>query len=267
MSSALTVVVPTLGNRHDYLRESVHSILAAGPIVDVIVVGPSDALPDFGAAFSVTFLDDPGGGPAAAINSGLRFARTRYVSWLGDDDLIASHRIESVCALLDASPDAPFAFGNCWLIDSVGLPISLMRPGRIALPLLKIGPDRVPQPGSILRRSAVEAIGYLNTGLSYAFDLDLFLRLSRVGRPERVHAPLACFRLHAQSLTVSNPRPGFEARQVRRSLMSPTLRLIEPLAYPSAQLFTRLLAKYQWHFPGKEAFAFGRHSFGRQSSS
>lgn len=261
MPPLLTVVIPTLGTRSEFLQEAIRSILSAKELVRIVVVGPSTTLKFLPTEFPVDLMDDPGGGPAAAINFGMRAASTDYVTWLGDDDLLAGHRVADMCSRLDSVPSAPYLYGDCWLIDSAGRPISLMRPGLLAEHLLRIGPDRLPQPGSILRRTAVEAVGFLNTDLSYAFDLDLFLRLRKIGKPVRLRVPLACFRLHANSLTVSNPRPGLEARQVRRSAGSPLLRLTEPILYPVVKVATRLLAKYQWHVPRQSAFESGRHSF------
>ena len=261
MPPILTVVIPTLGTRPSFLEEAIRSILPAKDLVRIVVVGPRTNLKSLQNEFPVELLDDPGGGPAAAINFAMRTASSDYVTWLGDDDLLAGHRVADGCSRLESVPSAPYLFGDCWLIDSAGRPISLMRPGPLAEHLLRIGPDRLPQPGSILRRTAVEEVGFLNTELSYAFDLDLFLRLRKIGKPLRVRVPLACFRLHPESLTVSNPRPGVEARQVRRSAGSSLLRLTEPALYPVVKAATRLLAKYQWHVPNQSAFTSGRHSF------
>ena len=48
-------------------------------------------------------------------------------------------------------------------------------------------PTLIPQPGSLIRRSAWEHVGGLDERLHYAMDLDLFLRLRRFGVIVRPH--------------------------------------------------------------------------------
>jgi GT2 family glycosyltransferase len=99
--------------------------------------------------------------------------------------------------------------------------------GRWASPLLHIGPDLVPQPGSLIRRSAWQAVGGVRTDLGWAFDFDLFLKLSKVGTLRFIPVVLAAFRWHADSLSVGQRRDSVrEASQVRRDHLPPWIRPI-----------------------------------------
>ncbi|MBW8870871.1 MAG: hypothetical protein JF618_01400, partial [Leifsonia sp.] len=54
-------------------------------------------------------------------------------------------------------------YGGCDYIDENGAKVWQNNSGPWAAPLLRIGPDLVPQPGSLFRRSAVEEVGELRT--------------------------------------------------------------------------------------------------------
>ena len=155
------------------------------------------------------------------------------MSWLGDDDLLLPGSLASTSAALDRTPEAVLAFGYCRYIDGQGRHLGTSRAGRIAPWLLVWGPDLVPQPGMLVRRTEWLAVGGLDESLSYAMDLDLLLRLRRRGRLLAVDRPVACFRWHPESLTVSGRSiSSAEAEVVKR-------RYLPALARRSSWLWER----------------------------
>ena len=119
-------------------------------------------------------------------------------------------------------PGAVASFGQCQYIDAEGRPIWLNKSGKWVVPLMSVGPQLLPQPGSLFDRAVFEEIGGLDESLKWAFDLDLFLKFRRRGRLEFVDAPLAEFRWHQDSLSVGS-RSGSvnEASLVRRRHLPP----------------------------------------------
>ena len=214
------IVVPTLGERHDYLRECLESIRRAGECT-VAVVRPRsvEQIDDNLGELVDCFVDDPGSGLAAAINRGMQAfgPDVTYLNWLGDDDRLTERSLDIARSALIES-GATVAFGQCQYIDGDGRPLWLNRSGRWAVPLMRFGPQMIPQPGSLFERVAFEHVGGLNEGLRWAFDLDLFLRLEDVGPFTYVPRPLAEFRWHEGSLSVGG-RAGSveEASRVRRA--------------------------------------------------
>lgn len=228
------VVVPTLGVRPDYLLECVASIRRGGA-GHIAVVRPAGI--DLGneiRSMIDTEVDDPGTGLAAAINTGIRSLPEgiRFATWLGDDDRLTAGSLELARAALTA-PGAVASFGQCQYIDAGGRPIWLNRSGKWVVPLMKFGPQLLPQPGSLFDRAIFEQIGGLDESLKWAFDLDLFLRFRRRGRLEFVDAPLAEFRWHQGSLSVGS-RSGSvnEASLVRRRHLPIALRRLSALWEP-----------------------------------
>jgi hypothetical protein len=59
----------------------------------------------------------------------------------------------------------------------------------------------VSQPTVFWRREVLEAVGYLDPAIPYAFDYDLWIRLARRGPPGYLEQSLACFRWYETSLS------------------------------------------------------------------
>lgn len=230
-TSCLTaVVVPTLGQRPEYLGLSLQSIRDAGEAY-ILMVAPSD----FDASNLITKglidekVDEIGKTLPDAINQGFASlpADIRYIAWLGDDDVLRPGSLVTTTEFLEKHPKSAVVYGACDYIDESGAVIWTNRSGAWAAPLLRVGPDLIPQPGSLFRRSAFESTGGLRTDLGWAFDLDIFLRLARFGRLSYVRRTLAAFRWHAESLSVGQRDHSVrEASQVRREFLPAWLRTV-----------------------------------------
>jgi GT2 family glycosyltransferase len=215
------IVIPTLGNRPEYLEKCIASIQNANKC-QIVVVTPSSAKLEnsYELIPSISIVDDLGKGLADAINAGIRGLpdTIEFCSWIGDDDLLEPDSVSICEAILDANSDAVMVFGRCKYITSDGEVIGINKSGQWAAPLLRIGPCLIPQPGSLFRRKAFDEIGGLDSKYGWAFDFDLFIRLSKVGKLVHTKRVLACFRWHSDSLTVGQRRNSVrEASLVRRA--------------------------------------------------
>ena len=229
------IVIPTLGTRADYLKLAVESIRdASNGDVYVLLVAPVtwSAPSDLEIDEVVT---DPGHGLAAAINFGIEMLpdSIEFVNWLGDDDLLESSAIDVTVKALDDS-SASYVFGRCNYIDDQGRLLFVNRSGWWAVPLMRFGPQLVPQPGAMFRRALFKSSGGLDTKYKWAFDLDIFIRLGRTSRPIFLPKTLASFRWHDDSLSVGGRRGSVnEASVIRTINLHPMLRpfslLWEPL--------------------------------------
>ena len=254
MIQRVGIVVPSLGKRPDYLEQCLTSIRSGGQ-AHILLVAPAslDAsrLQSLGLVDSV--VADAGEGLAAAINLGIDSLpdSVEYINWLGDDDLLKPGSLVDCAKVLDTQQEVVMAFGACEYIDGSGNVVWENRSGQWAVPMLRIGPDLIPQPGALFRRSALDSLGGLRTHLGWAFDLDLFIRLSKVGRLKHLKKTLAQFRWHPESLSVEHrKRSVAEAGQVRLSHLPPLLRSISFIwEYPVRQVTLaagqRLTAKAQ----------------------
>ncbi len=213
------LVIPTLGLRRDYLVESIQSARNFGDVYLVVVTPPSKVC-DLSSLSGVDqVIPEMTVGLPSAINwafSNLPKS-IEYIGWIGDDDLLASGAGTKSVEYLNQNLNTVMTFGICRYISENGYTIGLNAFGQLAVPLLRIGPDLIPQPGSIFRRATFDKVGQIDTRFHLAFDFDLFIRLSRAGKIKFVNFEVASFRWHSDSKSVAARRKSvLEASKVRR---------------------------------------------------
>ena len=234
------IVIPTLGNRPDYLELTLKSVRSAGDCY-LAIVKPENVQIDvcFDKYVDAQF-DEKGLGLAAAINEGLNSVprEFEFINWIGDDDLLMPDSISNAEYVLRSHSDSVLVYGQCVYINEAGGEIGTNRSGRFASTLMRFGPCLIPQPGSLIRRESLQKVGMLNENLRFAFDLDLFLNLRRMGRLTYLPRVLSAFRWHSSSLTVSErSRSIEESKQVRVQHLGALAKKISPL----------------WELPGTKA--------------
>jgi GT2 family glycosyltransferase len=227
------IVVPTMGTRSEFLRQSLASIRSTGNAT-IHIVAPESA--NLASVLDPNSYDalvvDPGAGLSAAIDAGLRSfpSNVKYVNWLGDDDLLTEGSLDHSLALLEGDPNIALVYGRCQYIDGYGKSLWLNKSGSYAKYLMRCGPQLIPQPGSLLRRDVYERIGGLDHQYKWAFDLDLLIRLSRVGKLQFTPRTLAKFRWHEGSLSVGGRNSSvIEASKIRINSLPPPARFFAPL--------------------------------------
>ena len=245
MNSRVGIVVPTLGKRPDYLIQCLESIRKAntkGQSPFVTIVAPKSFEPtiylDAGLVNKV--VDDPGTGLPGAINLGISSMPEgiKYVNWLGDDDLLVAGSLDLTHDYLDQNPKTVLVFGACDYVDPKGEVLWTNKSGPFAVPLLRFGPDLIPQPGALFRRESFNLVGGLNPSYNWAFDFDLLIKLGKIGKLSYLPRKLASFRWHPESLSVEFRKMSVaEASKVRRSHLPSVLRPVSfAWEYPVSQL-------------------------------
>jgi len=221
------IVVPSLGNRMLFLKNCLESI-ALSPNTYVVFVAPADvaeSIENCGELIDLV-VKDPGVGLAEAINIGIRAlpSSIQYCSWIGEDDLMEQGSIEHCEELLDTNSEAVMIFGGCKYINFEGRTIGVNKSGQWAVPLLRFGPCLIPQPGSLFRRKVFEQIGGLDSNFGWAFDFDMFIRFSKLGKLIHTKKTLASFRWHINSLSVGQRYKSVsEASLVRKRYLPKSL--------------------------------------------
>lgn len=230
MGEKVGIVVPTIGQRPEYLPLALKSIREAGNAY-ILLVGNKgfDASSFLAQGLIDNYLEEKDPGLAAKINYGFSSLpqEIKYINWLGDDDLLTEGSLDAALARI-TQPDKPvLVFGGCEYIDPEGKPLFTNQSGSWAVPLLRFGPQLIPQPGALYSREAFEKVGGLNTNYQMAFDFELFYSLSQIGKAVFIPKVLAKFRWHPGSLSVSKRKQSVkEASQVRVSHLPKLLRVI-----------------------------------------
>jgi glycosyltransferase involved in cell wall biosynthesis len=248
LKSRILVVIPTLGERIDLLRKTLESIKLQTPVLyDIVIVYPlkNKEVKKLAHEFNATSVEDPGS-LSSALNAGVASARPwhEFISWIGDDDLIAPNSYRTALDALDNNPSAVLAFGYCDYIDDNGKKLFTSRAGKIAPWLMTWGPNLVPCPGILFRLSSLQAAGPFDVNNKYSMDLEMLLRLRKLGKFINTKATLASFRWHSSSTTVSNRHLVLqETEAVKRKYLSRPLQLIAPLWEIPVRLATKIAAK------------------------
>ena len=188
MSSEVTVVIPTLGTS-PYLREAVESALAERP-AEVIVVANGGAEVELDG---VRILRREKADRSAARNLGVEEAQTSLVAFLDDDDVALPGRLERQRAALDEAWWAPLAFGRVRVVDGDGRALDdwnrlldrrfsrLARAGAASYEDVLAVQAPIYTSATMVRRDAFLAVGGFDSAFDAYEDLDLYLRLARIG--------------------------------------------------------------------------------------
>ena len=246
--SRVGLVIPTIFSRPNLLPLAVESISHQSHEVELLIGCPQELVKSVsGVLPGVRVLAEPQG-VSLAEKINYLFAQLdpscEYMGWLGDDDLLLPHSIQTSVKALDQNSDAVMAYGGCDYIDPSGKVIGTNSSSEFAATLLHFGPQLIPQPGSLWRREDFEKIGGLSSDFNLAFDFDLFLRLSKQGKLLYVDKTLAQFRWHPDSLSVKRRWVSVnEASRVRRRHYSGAMRVLWVLWEPPVMIATWIAGK------------------------
>lgn len=247
-AAEILVVVPSLGRRLDSLGQALDSSISQEEVaIRVVAVIPDSSTEAITLARSrgVEVISDPGRGMSAAINAGIaaRGKEQKYI-WLGDDDSFRPGGLRELSALLDDHPEAVVAYGACDYVDDGGRVLWTSQAGDMAKAVIGIGPNLIPHPAAMMRLDVVEQVGGYDEQLGMVMDLDLLLRLKKIGPFVSTRAVVSAFGWHPGSLTVQDRKgSATEARMVKRRHLGPVARMVEPLWEYPVNWASRLAAR------------------------
>lgn len=238
------IVVPTLGTRPELLEECLLSLAGqSGTAAETVLVTTASAVDRLAGEFpGCCVIPQTGTGISAAISTGWRHLGDRVdaLAWLGDDDRLTSKSLATALAALERHPDAVMVYGRSRYVTATGEPRAVLRPGRLGVPLLRMGHNLILQPGCLYRRWAVERIGGLDHDLRLAFDVDLHRRLVASGAARYVPAVLGEIRSHPGSLTVRHTAESRKEADIALTRQMPVwARRSRPLWGPASSLLMR----------------------------
>lgn len=242
------IILPTLGQREEYLKETLESIRRqTNQDFDIAIIYPLKnrfvtALADELGAIKVP---DPGG-LSSALNAGVAAAKPhhQFISWIGDDDLLTPHSLDCAVEALTDNPSSPVAYGYCDYIDQDGTFLFKSKAGSLAPWIMTWGPNLLPLPGALFRKDAILKVGGFDETNKHSMDLDIFLRLKKLGKFVNTKRTLAAFRWHSNSMSVASRDVATrEAEAVKRKYTHPLLQPLTPLWFIPTRYASKLAAK------------------------
>jgi len=164
-------------------------------------------------------------GFARSLVEGVEASSGRYLTVISADDLVLSNSaFERQIRLLEASTRAAFCYSAWHRIDAENGLISALVPwdedhiwaGEREFSHFCTG-HYVQHSGTIIRRSAYDAVGGYDTSLAYALDMALWARLCGAGEVAYVAEPLLGYRTHGANMSYSQ---GAAFKTIREFLSS-----------------------------------------------
>lgn len=208
------IIVPTLGNRPEYLRSCLDSLINQSVNPKIVVAHPQKSLEgmrDIISEFSEVDFVAIEGTQVEVINQiAFRNQDYKYMNWLGDDDLLPKHSIEYSQNYMEANENIGGTFGRVTYINSEGRPVGSYLPPRLAQSLVCIIPAVIKLEAGLFRMSNFIKLGGLDEKLKYAPDVYVTINLRRYGKWHRINQDLCHFRIHQSSLTAAMPMMGLK---------------------------------------------------------
>lgn len=180
----VSVVIPCY-NSAPYLHQAITSVLAQTlKPIEVIVVddGSTDETPEILAGFGdlIKVIRQPNSGVSTARNKGIEAAQGEFVAFLDADDYFLDPNKLKEQLKLVRQTNSDITQSGWTIIGSNGEKIANLEEWKLCptfnlenwLKVQSILPSAL-----FIRRSALIEVGYFDTSLSYAEDVDLILRL------------------------------------------------------------------------------------------
>lgn len=205
--------------------------------IEIIVVndGSDDETIDIlcGYGNEIILINQGNTGVAAARNAGIRTAQGNLISFCDADDLWAPQKVAAQVAYLRSKPSLMMVYCDwiVWRSDDEGqfiVPesfnifdadlseIELAKSGWIYHKLLL---DCICLTSTVmLRKSAIEQIGYFDTDLKCGEDYDYWLRASRITEIHKLKKKLVLYRQHPHSITHKPNNIHYELKVLNKAI-------------------------------------------------
>jgi glycosyltransferase involved in cell wall biosynthesis len=173
----------------------------------------------------------------AKTNFGVEQATGNWICMLHQDDLWLPNRSAELQSWLLSQPDAVMHLHPCYIVDEVGRRLGLWRcplpddgfpvPAQLLYERLLVQ-NFIGIPAPAIRRDAYLTAGGLDSTLWYTADWDLYLKIASIGNICYHSTPLACFRIHKNSLTVLGSRDIQDFRRQHSAIVDRHINKIFP---------------------------------------
>lgn len=187
---------------------------------------------------------------AEATNSALDLCTGAFVGLLDHDDLLPPDALLHVAEAIVASPDAGYFYTDEDKINEAGERYDPQFKGAWN-PEMAIT-HNFTHHLSVIRRDLIDRAGRLRPGFTGAQDIDLFLRVFELLRPDQVvHVPFICYhwRSHPESTASHGGQKGYLFDAARRSIAETLVRRdlrASPFLPPLCEKFALCLHQLKW---------------------
>ncbi|RJQ23953.1 MAG: glycosyltransferase [Nitrospiraceae bacterium] len=144
-----------------------------------------------------------------ARNQAITKAKGRYIAVLDCDDIWMPTKLEEQIPLFEADKEVGLVYSNCILFNGRGREkrfFDVVRPerGRVFEKLLFS--NFINTQTVVIRRDVLDGIGLFDGRLHMSGDYDAYLRIGFKWKLDYVNKPLARYRVHSSSMTLTDGR-------------------------------------------------------------
>ncbi|HUN54668.1 MAG TPA: glycosyltransferase [Smithella sp.] len=191
--SGVSVIIP-LFNREKFIAEAIQSVLDQQLAGTLEIIVSDDGSTDngvaiaggFGSLVKVLLKPDsnPRRGVSGARNRGIEAATQPYMSFLDSDDYYLPGHLNKMVALMDANPEAGFAFSRSKELRDIGgkwidFPWTHSRVTARDIAYLLLSRHHVVNANVFLIRTKIfRNVGLFNRNFTYGEDADMWMRIS-----------------------------------------------------------------------------------------
>lgn len=180
------------------------------------------------------YISGPDKGIADAMNKGLSLATGDIIAFLHSDDFYSDKDVlERVSRVFSKYPEMDWLTGGIHYVNSSGQIIRTYSVRCWSYKKLLRG-NILFHPATFVRKKAIESVGGFDNSLNFSMDYDLWLKLGKRNNPYLIEGPLACFRVHSESISVKNIDAAFKEEfkvRCRHIKGSPLSKLFHWLYY------------------------------------
>lgn len=197
----VSIVIPNF-NYGRYLERAINSVIRQPIDVECMVLdgGSTDESVDIVkryAPYLSYWHSKRDGGQVVAISEGFRRAEGSILGWLNSDDFLAPNALCRIVEAFERNPKAVAVSGKCILVDANDRPFKAHRPViRDWRRMIQNGAG-LSQMSTFWTRQAYLDVGGLDESLTFSFDFDLFVRLSKYGQIVPIQDYISMFRWHS----------------------------------------------------------------------
>jgi glycosyltransferase involved in cell wall biosynthesis len=207
----ISIVTPNY-NYGQFIEETIRSVLLQGyPNLEYIIIdgastdNSSEIVQRYESWLSY-WISEEDKGQSDAINKGFEKAQGKIFYWINSDDILCSNVLQEVATFFHTNPAITFCSGNGYFFTGENISKCItyrINPLNYSFhDLLKYYDGQyLPQPSVFFSRSLWEKAGKLDISLSYAMDLDLWLRFSIEAKLVSINKDFSELRLHDDSKT------------------------------------------------------------------
>jgi len=211
----ISIVTPSY-NQGQFLEETIRSVLLQGyPNLEYIIIdgGSTDNSIEIikkYASWLTYWVSEKDRGQSHAINKGWSRAKGQLIAYLNSDDIYLPNALQKIAEAWDENRASAAIVGAVVRTDELskttGTPSLPFLPSPAPIDLTVIDHDKwfLPQQPGFFNSAVLDTAGrFVREDLQYAMDRELYYRICSRGSITLIPDPIATYRLHKNSKTIS----------------------------------------------------------------